>query len=90
MVASPEGAGGNLSPRITGILAIVAIALGLFVYVNEIEGDMDRRAAADEAAKIHSGFAIRDPKCQIEDTCIRSDPHRRTMALFGTPQRSGQ
>lgn len=56
MVASPEGAGGNLSPRITGILAIVAIALGLFVYVNEIEGDMDRRAAADEAAKIHSGF----------------------------------
>ena len=56
MVASPKGAGGSLSPRITGILAIVAIALGLFVYVNEIEGDMDRRAAEDEAAKIHSGF----------------------------------
>ena len=49
-----------MSPRTTGILALVAVALGLFVYINEIEGDVDRKAAADEAAKIHSGFDATD------------------------------
>jgi hypothetical protein len=45
-----------MSPRTTGILAVVALALGLFVYLHEIEGERSRQAARDEAAKIHAGL----------------------------------
>ena len=36
-----------MSPRATGLLAVIALALGLFVYINEIEGDVERQAAAE-------------------------------------------
>ena len=49
-----------MNPRTTAVLAVVAVALGLFVYVNEFEGERKRQAAADEAAKIHGGLAAGD------------------------------
>jgi len=56
MVVASQGAGGLVSPRATGLLAVVALALGLFVYINEIEGDVARQAEADEESKIHTGI----------------------------------
>ena len=39
-----------MNPRSTGILAVVAVALGAFVYFYEIGGEVDRKAA-DEAGR---------------------------------------
>ena len=49
-----------MNPRTTAVLAAVAAVLGLFVYLNEFEGERKRQAAADEAAKIHPGLAAGD------------------------------
>ena len=46
-----------MSPRATGILAVVALALGLFVWLHEIEGEADRQAAAEEEKKVFRDFA---------------------------------
>lgn len=46
-----------MSPRTTGILAVVALALGLFVWFHEIEGEADRRAAAAEEKQVFRDFA---------------------------------
>ncbi len=45
-----------MNPRTTAVLALVALALGAFVYFNEIEGDVAREAAEDEAKQIHPGL----------------------------------
>ena len=46
-----------MSPRTTGILAVVALALGLFVWFHEIEGEAERQAVADDENKVWSGLA---------------------------------
>lgn len=49
-----------MSPRTTGWLALVALALGAFVYLYEIEGEVERKAAEDEAKRIHPGIEAED------------------------------
>ncbi len=46
-----------MTPKITGLLALVALALGAFVFFYEIEGDLTRQAAIDDAKNIHTGLA---------------------------------
>lgn len=45
-----------MNPRTTGVLALIALALGAFVYLYEIGGDAEREAAKEEAARVFSGF----------------------------------
>lgn len=49
-----------MSPRTTGILAVIALALGLFVWLHEIEGEAGREAEAEEENKVFRGFAAAD------------------------------
>ena len=56
MVVAKEGTGGEVNPRTTGLLAIVALGLGLFVYFYEIEGGTARQAVLDQAKQVHAGF----------------------------------
>ncbi len=49
-----------MSPRTTGILAVVALALGLFVWLHEIEGEAERRAAAEEESRVFRGIAAEE------------------------------
>ena len=49
-----------MNPRTTGILAVLALALGLFVWFHEIKGDVARRAVADEENQVFSGFVSDD------------------------------
>ena len=42
--------------RRNGFLALVAAALGGFVYFYEIQGEVERRAEIEESSKVHSGF----------------------------------
>ncbi|MGB0617837.1 MAG: DUF4340 domain-containing protein [Myxococcota bacterium] len=49
-----------MNPRTTGILAVLALALGLFVWFHEIEGDVARQAVADEENRVFSGFVSND------------------------------
>jgi hypothetical protein len=46
-----------VTPKATGLLALVALVLGAFVFFYEIEGDPTRRAAIDDAKNIHTGLA---------------------------------
>lgn len=56
MVGAPKGVGGSVNPKTTGLLALLALGLGAFVFFYEIEGDSSRRAAIEEAKKVHVGF----------------------------------
>lgn len=49
-----------MSPRTTGILALVALALGLFVWLYEIEGEAERAAARDAQKEIFRGLDPED------------------------------
>ena len=49
-----------MNPRTTGILALVAAGLGLFVYFYEIEGEVGRKAAEDDANRVHAGLDAGD------------------------------
>jgi len=49
-----------VTPRTTGLLALVALGLGAFVFFHEIEGDLTRQAALDDAKKIHVGLETAD------------------------------
>lgn len=49
-----------MNPRTTGILTVVAVILGAFVYFFEIEGEVERQAARDEDSKIHAGLKAAD------------------------------
>jgi hypothetical protein len=55
-VVAKECTGGEVNPRTTGLLAIVALGLGVFVYVYEIEGESARQAVLDQAKYVHTGF----------------------------------
>ena len=46
-----------MNPRTTGVLALVAILLGGFIYFYEIEGESGRQAALDEGKRIFPGLA---------------------------------
>ncbi|MEM9174632.1 MAG: DUF4340 domain-containing protein [Myxococcota bacterium] len=45
-----------MNPRTTGILAVVALFLGLFVWFHEIEGDAAREAVAEAEKQVFTGF----------------------------------
>jgi hypothetical protein len=45
-----------MNPRSTGILAIVAVALGAFVYFYEIGGEVDRKAAEEAGRRVVGGL----------------------------------
>lgn len=45
-----------MSPRTTGLLALVAVVLAAWVYFYEIEGGAARDAASAEGQKIHAGI----------------------------------
>jgi hypothetical protein len=45
-----------MNPRTTGVLALVAILLGGFIYFYEIEGESGRQAALDEGKRIFPGL----------------------------------
>ncbi|MCB9724472.1 MAG: DUF4340 domain-containing protein [Spirochaetaceae bacterium] len=45
-----------MSPRTTGLLALVALVLGAFVVFYELGGEGEREAARDEAKRIHPGI----------------------------------
>lgn len=45
-----------MNPRTTGLLALIALGLGAFVLFYEIEGDVARQAADEEAKRIHAGL----------------------------------
>ena len=45
-----------MNPRTTGLLALIALGLGAFVFLYEIEGDLARESADEEAQKIHPGL----------------------------------
>jgi hypothetical protein len=45
-----------MNPRTTGVLALVAILLGGFIYFYEIEGESGRQAALDEEKRIFPGL----------------------------------
>ena len=49
-----------MNPRTTALLALVALGLGAFVFFHEIEGDVARNAAIDDAKKIHAGLEAMD------------------------------
>lgn len=49
-----------MSPRTTAILAALALLLGAFVYLYEIEGEVERAAAEEDAKRIHTGFEAGD------------------------------
>lgn len=44
-----------MSPRATAVLAVIALALGAFVWFHEIRGASQRQAAQDEANRVHAG-----------------------------------
>jgi hypothetical protein len=56
-VASAQGSGGGVNPRTTMVLAVVAAALAAFVYFHEIEGEVGRQAARDDANRVQPGLA---------------------------------
>ncbi len=45
-----------MNPRTTAILAALALVLGAFVYFYEIEGEAGRKAAQENAERIHPGL----------------------------------
>ena len=49
-----------MNPKTTGLLALVALALGAFVYLYEIGGDPQRAAEKDEAGRVFSGLDSAD------------------------------
>ena len=49
-----------MNPRTTGLLALVALLLGGFVYFYELEGESARQAALDEEKRIHPGLDAED------------------------------
>jgi hypothetical protein len=49
-----------MNPRTTLVLAVIAALLGAFVWIHEIEGEADRRAAADDEKRIFSGLDSAD------------------------------
>ncbi len=49
-----------MNPKTTGVLALVALALGAFVYLYEIGGDPERKAAKDDANRIFTGLDSAD------------------------------
>ncbi|MHA7836949.1 MAG: DUF4340 domain-containing protein, partial [bacterium] len=49
-----------MNPRTTLVLAVVAALLGAFVWLYEIEGEPQRRAAADDEKRIHPGLESGD------------------------------
>ncbi|MEM7413376.1 MAG: DUF4340 domain-containing protein [Myxococcota bacterium] len=49
-----------MSPRSTGILLLVAFALGAFIYFYELEGEAGRQEAAEREKYLFSGLAVED------------------------------
>jgi len=49
-----------MNPRTTGILALVALLLGAFVYLYEIEGDVAREAEREDEKRIFPGLEAGD------------------------------
>ena len=49
-----------MSPRTTGILLLVAVALGAFVWIHEIEGEADRRDAEASEKQLFPGLEPED------------------------------
>ena len=49
-----------MSPRTTGVMALVALALGAFLYFYEVGGEEGRRAAEEAGKRILPGFEASD------------------------------
>ena len=72
-----------MSPRSTGILALVAIALGAFVYFYEIEGEQGRNATEEAERRIFSGLEEGSIEAiELETQDFRSARFVRTNGLW--------
>ena len=49
-----------MNPRSTGLLAVLAVALGVFIYYYEIGGEASRKSALSDAKNIFSGLSAED------------------------------
>lgn len=67
-----------MSPKTTGVLALVALALGAFVYLYEIGGDPEREAVKDDANRVFTGLDSSDVTA-VELTTQEGVPARFEM-----------